>query len=77
VCGFIGGTEPDWRYEQALATIRHRGPDAAGLSLDGPVRVGFRRLAIIDLADAAKKHIRLGELAKIKAGDLTKAAPAS
>ena len=55
MCGFIGGTEPAWRYEAALGTIRHRGPDAAGLSLDGPIRVGFRRLAIIDLADAANQ----------------------
>ena len=55
MCGFIGGTEPDWRYQEALETIRHRGPDADGLLLDGPVRVGFRRLSIIDLADAANQ----------------------
>jgi asparagine synthase (glutamine-hydrolysing) len=55
VCGFIGGTEPDWRYEEALETIRHRGPDAGGLVLDGPVKVGFRRLSIIDLAEAANQ----------------------
>jgi asparagine synthase (glutamine-hydrolysing) len=55
VCGFVGGTEPDWHYEAALETIRHRGPDAGGLLLDGPVRVGFRRLSIIDLAESANQ----------------------
>lgn len=55
MCGFIGGTESDWRYEEALETIRHRGPDAGGLVLDGPVKVGFRRLSIIDLDEAANQ----------------------
>jgi asparagine synthase (glutamine-hydrolysing) len=49
MCGFIGGTDPAWRYAEALATLTHRGPDAEGLLLEGPVRVGFRRLSIIDL----------------------------
>jgi asparagine synthase (glutamine-hydrolysing) len=55
VCGFVGGTEPDWRWQEALETLRHRGPDACGLLLDGPVKVGFRRLRIIDLAEAANQ----------------------
>jgi asparagine synthase (glutamine-hydrolysing) len=33
-------------------TIRHRGPDDAGLLVDGAVVLGHRRLAIIDLTDA-------------------------
>jgi asparagine synthase (glutamine-hydrolysing) len=55
VCGFFGGTEAQWQYESALAAIRHRGPDAEGLRLDGPIRVGFRRLSIIDLDEAANQ----------------------
>lgn len=55
MCGFVGGTEPDWHYEAALETIRHRGPDAGGLLLDGPVHVGFRRLSVIDLAENANQ----------------------
>jgi len=31
------------------ATIAHRGPDSAGLWVDGPIGLGVRRLAIIDL----------------------------
>jgi asparagine synthase (glutamine-hydrolysing) len=55
VCGFFGGTDPSWDYAAALRAIAHRGPDASDLNLAGPVKVGFRRLAIIDLADAANQ----------------------
>lgn len=55
VCGFVGGTEPDWDYRAALATIAHRGPDAAKLVLESRIKVGFRRLSIIDLSDAANQ----------------------
>jgi asparagine synthase (glutamine-hydrolysing) len=55
VCGFVGGTEPHWHYARALAAIAHRGPDASALHLDGAVKVGFRRLSIIDLSSAANQ----------------------
>ncbi len=55
VCGFVGGTDPAWNYAAALAAITHRGPDAGELDLNGPVRVGFRRLSIIDLRPAANQ----------------------
>lgn len=55
VCGFIGGTHPDWNYAAALESLRHRGPDAEGLLLDGPVKAGFRRLSIIDLDASANQ----------------------
>ena len=55
MCGFVGGTDPDWDYAAALRAIAHRGPDASELRLDGPVRVGFRRLSIIDLRPSANQ----------------------
>lgn len=55
VCGFVGGTNPQWQYSAALESIAHRGPDASQLCLDGPVQVGFRRLAIIDLSEQANQ----------------------
>lgn len=53
MCGFVGGTDPSWSYSKALDAIAHRGPDARRLELDGPVKVGFQRLSIVDLGDAA------------------------
>jgi asparagine synthase (glutamine-hydrolysing) len=35
-------------------TLEHRGPDGAGLHLDGPAGLGHRRLSIIDLAGGAQ-----------------------
>jgi asparagine synthase (glutamine-hydrolysing) len=55
VCGFIGGTEASWNYRTALQSIAHRGPDASKLHLKGPVKVGFRRLSIIDLSEEANQ----------------------
>jgi asparagine synthase (glutamine-hydrolysing) len=55
VCGFVGGTDPEWHYAEALASLRHRGPDDGRLIRDGVVKVGFRRLAIIDLDPAANQ----------------------
>ena len=57
MCGFVGGTEPDWHYQSALDSIRHRGPDAEGVTMKGPIRAGFRRLSIIDLAEAANQPL--------------------
>ncbi len=55
MCGFVGGTDPDWGYAAALTAIAHRGPDASELRLEAPVRVGFRRLSIIDLRSLANQ----------------------
>ncbi|MFP6828748.1 MAG: asparagine synthase (glutamine-hydrolyzing) [Gammaproteobacteria bacterium] len=55
MCGFVGGTDPDWDYEAALTAIAHRGPDAQQLHRSSPVHVGFCRLAIIDLRDVANQ----------------------
>lgn len=35
--------------------IRHRGPDADGIFLNGPVGLGHRRLSIIDLSEAGRQ----------------------
>ena len=55
VCGFIGGTKSTWNYDLALESIKHRGPDAGSLHLKGAIKVGFRRLSIIDISDAANQ----------------------
>ncbi len=56
ICGqynFTSGAQVDPQaIERMMDTIVHRGPDDSGLHLDGPLGLGFRRLAIIDLSPA-------------------------
>ena len=54
MCGFVGWLDkaPADRsiLERMTTTLTHRGPDAAGYHLEGPIALGHRRLAVIDLA---------------------------
>lgn len=59
MCGFVGFIdENDQTYDHRAAiaamadAIAHRGPDSEGYFNDGRAALGFRRLAIIDLAGA-------------------------
>jgi asparagine synthase (glutamine-hydrolysing) len=36
-------------------TVAHRGPDAEGVHVEGPIGLGHRRLSIIDLSEAARE----------------------
>ena len=38
-----------------IAALAHRGPDGEGFLVDGPIGLGHRRLAIIDLTEAASQ----------------------
>lgn len=55
MCGIVGifncnGEAVDGgQIEKMTAVIAHRGPDASGTFLDGPIGLGHRRLSIIDL----------------------------
>jgi len=57
MCGFVGGTEPSWNYEAAADTLRHRGPDAGAVRRTAGLSIGFRRLKIVDLDDAANQPL--------------------
>jgi asparagine synthase (glutamine-hydrolysing) len=57
MCGIFGKVNADPQrpveaalIERACAAIAHRGPDGQGLFRQGPVGLGHRRLAIIDVA---------------------------
>src|SRR5687768_6335486 len=57
MCGIAGILKVDARERPEEArlirmrdALRHRGPDGAGLHIDGPVGLGHRRLAIVDVA---------------------------
>jgi len=56
MCGIVGILAFDPRVEVDAARVRlmlgalkHRGPDGEGVLLDGPVGLGHRRLAIVDV----------------------------
>lgn len=52
---FDGADAPREVLQSMTDILRHRGPDGQGLHISGPVGLGHRRLAIIDLSDAAKQ----------------------
>lgn len=61
MCGIVGIFHRDGRPASPVSLramtdlIAHRGPDGEGHYRDGPVGLGHRRLAIIDLTDAARQ----------------------
>jgi len=60
MCGIVGiyrpGAQIDReRLEFACRLIRHRGPDASNVFLDGTAALGHQRLKIIDLSDSANQ----------------------
>src|SRR5438309_2463859 len=61
MCGIVGIVRRDPREAVDEArlkgmrdVLRHRGPDGEGLWVDGPVGLGHRRLAIVDVAGGAQ-----------------------
>jgi asparagine synthase (glutamine-hydrolysing) len=67
MCGIAGLTRFDGAEVDA-ATLRrmthaiaHRGPDGEGIWCDGPVGLGHRRLAIVDLSAAAQQPMVSGD----------------
>ena len=51
------------RVERMCAALIHRGPDEGGQITRGPMTLGVRRLAIIDLWDNQIRHVDLAKLA--------------
>lgn len=64
MCGIAGivnftGKGPDGAVIQRMTdAIAHRGPDGEGRFIDGPIALGHRRLAIIDLSEAAAQPMK-------------------
>lgn len=52
MCGMAGKPADAAALERMTQSLVHRGPDDGGYFLDGPVGLGFRRLAILDLSAA-------------------------
>jgi asparagine synthase (glutamine-hydrolysing) len=60
MCGIAGFySKKNWFSENDLKSMLgamvHRGPDARGIFLEGPIGLGHRRLSIIDLSESANQ----------------------
>jgi asparagine synthase (glutamine-hydrolysing) len=58
ICGIVhfDGRSPSIDLLSAMTeSLRHRGPDAGGIHIEGSVGLGHRRLAIIDLSESGKQ----------------------
>lgn len=56
MCGIVGAVSRKldlWRFEAALRSLGHRGPDQSGIVHEGDVWLGHTRLAINDLSQEA------------------------
>ncbi|MCC6768634.1 MAG: asparagine synthase (glutamine-hydrolyzing) [Bacteroidia bacterium] len=63
MCGIAGFYHSAGKFNQETLeamtlALAHRGPDAAGYHLNGPVGLGHRRLSILDLSSAANQPMR-------------------
>jgi asparagine synthase (glutamine-hydrolysing) len=75
MCGITGYHSDDPRARAALpamaAALAHRGPDDDGFFFDGHVGLGFRRLAVIDLAGSHQPLVSAdGAIAVVFNGEL-------
>ena len=58
ICGYLdlSGASADPRIAETMAeAIAHRGPDGQGVYSDGPLALGHRRLAVLDLSDSGRQ----------------------
>ncbi len=74
MCGVLGywGHIDSHRFNAALDRLTHRGPDGSGVWTDAEhhVMLGHRRLAIVDLSNAASQPMRKGQLTIIFNGEI-------
>ena len=75
MCGITGFWSTDPCAREALprmtAALSHRGPDAGGVYLDGPVGFGHRRLSIIDIEGSHQPMISAdGSIALVFNGEI-------
>lgn len=61
MCGILGGNNKNWNYKAAVESLYHRGPDAQKITCVGDMWMGFTRLAIIDLREAAMQPMISGD----------------
>jgi asparagine synthase (glutamine-hydrolysing) len=64
MCGIVGAYAPQGLlpgtelFSKAMDRMRRRGPDDAGIWSDSQVRLGYRRLAVLDLTEAGHQPMQ-------------------
>lgn len=61
MCGLIGGNNPVWQYDAAVASMNHRGPDSEQVQAFDRFILGFSRLAVVDTSHAADQPMVSGD----------------
>lgn len=66
IAGIFNYADPDRPIDRRLLeamtrTIEHRGPDGSGIHVDGPIGLGHRRLAIVDLSETGSQPMRTSD----------------
>ena len=70
IAGFVGSGERS-HLERMTRALAHRGPDAEGYLVDGPVHLGHRRLSIVDISGGAQPmHSADGGLSIVFNGEI-------
>src|ERR1035437_788747 len=62
MCGILGAVNSNVSKElfnNCLDRLSHRGPDGVGIWEDGSIKLGHRRLSIIDLSENAKQPMEI------------------
>ena len=75
MCGILGAAgsrsvAPDTDFLDALDLIRHRGPDSGSVWGEAGIRLGHRRLAVIDLDNRANQPMQFGRLTIVFNGEI-------
>ena len=70
VVGSVSDSLSDDTFINALDLIRHRGPDGGAIWQDQGIRLGHRRLAIVDLGERADQPMFVGDLALVFNGEI-------
>ena len=70
IAGIVGSTARPDDVERMTERLRHRGPDDAGTWEDEGVRLGHRRLSIIDLSPAGRQPMTVGHHTVVFNGEI-------
>ena len=70
IAGIVGTTAPRDAIDRMTERLRHRGPDDGGTWESKGIRLGHRRLSIIDLSPAGRQPMTIGDHSIVYNGEI-------